>query len=125
MLIQNGLKVFVYYNLHKHCWSVKALDGVNKGRVIGHCHALMLESGQCKVSQAGRQRVLNEKRKNVHAGCQGFISSLDKPNLDDGTWQEVTYNPYKYKGFVMKSDLETIVDKWEFCWMENRRLWVK
>lgn len=99
--------------------------GIVREGVIGHYHSLILESGQCKVSQAGRQCVLNEKRKNVHAGCQGLISVLEKPNLDDGMWREVTYNPYKYKTFVYKNNPDKPVDKWEICWMENRRVWVE
>ena len=31
-----GLKCFVYFNLHKKCFSVKALEGPSKGRVFAH-----------------------------------------------------------------------------------------
>ena len=62
------MKVFVYYNLHRKVWSVKALEGENKGRVIAHRDMVVLRNPEGKVSQAGRKRVLQEQRKNVHAG---------------------------------------------------------
>ena len=65
------MKVFVYFNLHRKLFSVKALEGPDKGKVIGHTTYLWLKDVTFKVSEAGRQRVLREKRKNVHAGVVG------------------------------------------------------
>lgn len=98
-----GTKVFVYYNLHKKCWSVKALSGPNKGRVIAHCDKIVLRDPEFRVSQAGRRRVIRERRKNVHAGVAGYVMEGDLPC---GRWLPTTYNPYKYESFV---DLATEV----------------
>jgi hypothetical protein len=50
-----------------------------------------------KVSEAGRQRVLQEKRKNVHAGVVGtLVDSLGSVGSE-----RVTYNPYKGGTFVL------------------------
>jgi hypothetical protein len=95
------MKVFVYFNLHKKVWSVKALSGKNKGRVIAHCETLVLKNCQLKVSQAGRKRVLQEKRKNVHAGVVGEVVALHKGFKP--TKHLITYNPYKYDSFVDKA----------------------
>jgi hypothetical protein len=65
------VRVFVYWNLHRKCWSVRAEQGPDKGRVIAHTDHLTLANVQFRVSEAGRQRVLREGRKNVHAGCVG------------------------------------------------------
>ena len=93
-----GRKVFVYYNLHKHVWSVKCWE---TKRVIAHVENIVLANATYKVSQAGRKRVLKEKRKNVHAGVMGTI--LGFYNIDDlKSFNEVTYNPYKYDSFVYK-----------------------
>ena len=62
----NPMRVFIYYNLHRRCWSVKALEGENKGTVIAHCESALLSGCVMKVSEKGRQRVLREKKKNVH-----------------------------------------------------------
>ena len=106
-------KVFVYYNLHKHKWSVK---DVKTGRVIGHHYEVSLYNATFKVSEAGRARVLKEKRKNVHAGVEGYLTKHALPRKMDGTilWEsqserhKVTYDPYKYDTFVTVSDKEPI-----------------
>lgn len=90
------MKVFVYFNLHRKCFSVKALEGVNKGHVIDHANFVALEDVTFKVSEAGRQRVLLEKRKNVHAGVVGTL--VDKYIVGN---QRVTYNPYKGSNFTL------------------------
>lgn len=110
------MKVFVYYNLHKHLWSIKALEGANKGKVIGHRQYVSLVEAVPKVSEAGRQRVLREKRKNVHAGIVGHINEdatlehyMDNLTLNG---YHVSYNPYKADGFVYTDAIEGF-DKWE------------
>jgi hypothetical protein len=101
------MKVFVYYNLHKKLWSIKALEGSSRGRVVAHRTHVFLVNAYGKVSQAGRGRVLKEKRKNVHAGIvgewmpEGWQASWD---FDESLWTEVTYNPYLYSTFVYKED---------------------
>ena len=65
------MKVFVYFNLHRKMWSVKALEGPQKGRVVARTGYVELENVRPRVSQKGRDRVLREKRKNVHAGLVG------------------------------------------------------
>lgn len=104
------MKVFVYWNLHKSVWSVKALEGPDKGRVIGRKRNVLLADVTGKVSEAGRQRVLREGRKNVHAGLVGTLASLDDQhgqNVATGTeWigDTITYNPRKYTSFVHTVD---------------------
>ena len=93
-----SMKVFVYYNLHKKLFSVRAMEGSQKGRVIAHLEKLTLWDCAFKVSEAGRQRVLREQRKNVHAGVLGIWGGKDR--TIDKSWTKVTYNPYKYKTFV-------------------------
>lgn len=98
------MRVYVYFNLRKRMFSIKALEGENKGRVIAHAHDVMLKDVTPKVSEAGRQRVLKERRKNVHAGLVGKLwghdgAIGDKPWLGDC---QLTYNPYKFDSFVSR-----------------------
>jgi len=100
------MKVFVYFNLHKKCFSIKALEGQFKGLVIGHTNSVLLSDVTFKVSQAGRSRVLAEKRKNVHAGVAGHMADSGAHDVHSrymmlGT--AITYNPYKYDSFVQRS----------------------
>ena len=97
------------------------MEGPAYGRVIGHADQLMLEGVTFKVSEAGRQRVLREKRKNVHAGVLGYLVQPPWPSADLNT--EVTYNPYRYESFVLKAD-ETPVHKASRVWMDSRRVFI-
>ena len=100
------MKVFVYFNLHRKCFSIKALEGANKGRVIAHRNEALVFDATFKVSEVGRQRVLRERKKNVHAGVVGHWIGAedggDRASIDhivmNGT--PITYNPYKYDSFV-------------------------
>lgn len=91
----HGRKVFVYFNLHKKLWSVKDMQS---GLVVAHGKKVTVNNPVFKVSEAGRQRVIAEQRKNVHAGVVG---TLDAHNSDFGTEGKarVSYNPYKANHF--------------------------
>jgi hypothetical protein len=99
------VKVFVYKNLHATrknggitVYSVKALNGPDKGRVIARSSHVMLGDVRPKVSQAGRRKVLREGRKNVHAGLVGTLIHMENQPFHG---EKITYNPYKYESFVM------------------------
>ena len=101
------MRVFVYKNLHATrknggltVYSIRAMEGPDKGRVIGHSSTVMLSDVTPKVSQAGRERVIREQRKNVHAGLVGNLVHCEKTPFHGS---RITYNPYKYTGFVMSA----------------------
>lgn len=98
------LKVFVYYNLHKHVFSIRAMEGPEKGRVIGYSDSVTLQDATPKVSQAGRLRVIAEGRKNVHAGMVGHLVSTERVKYHVG--RAVYYNPYKVSTFVFSGTAE-------------------
>ncbi len=98
------MKVFVYFNLHRKCYSIKALEGELKGRVVAHKKDLVLTNAIGKVSLKGRLRVLREGQKNVHAGLVGFIS--DELLNQDLEGRQITYNPYKVDHFIYKDNQE-------------------
>lgn len=94
-------RVKVYWNLHKKCFSVQ-----HRGKVIMHVDNIVLHDAEFKVSESGRQRVLMEKRKNVHAFIVGIY---DRDfNGDVETSFRVTYNPYKYQNFVFAETEEEV-----------------
>ena len=100
--IDTSRKVFVYKNLHKDCWSIK-----QDGLVKAHTHDLEMWDCAFHVNAKGRAKVLEEKRKNVHAGIKGYIdehgvSAIEYP------LRAVTYNPYKYDSFVDKTTEEPV-----------------
>lgn len=100
------MRVFVYFNLHKKVWSVRALEGPDKGRVIQHVSSLVLTQCAFKVSEAGRHRVLREKQKNVHAGIVGTLVDTLPVGLE--VTHRLTYNPYRFATFVDADTLEPV-----------------
>lgn len=106
------MKVDVYYNIHKKCLSVRSRERETYGKVIGHVPVISLKNCRFVVSEAGRKRVVKERRKNVHAVVRG---ETFKPNNDNGLGSgiklaldkpiPVTYNPYQFTKFMRK-------DKW-------------
>lgn len=93
------MKVFVYKNLHKGCFSVKAMEGLMKGRVVAHVDSIRLTDCQLKVSQAGRARVLRTRQKNVHAGVRGQWNPEESAAIAD-KMTKVRYNPYEVSTFI-------------------------
>lgn len=114
------MKVFVYYNLHRKVWSVRAMEGPNKGRVIQHARTVLLRYAKPKVSEAGRQRVLRDQRKNVHAGITGELVHSEGEGYFPGS--EVTYNPYKYSTFVYKDD-ESEYTGSQYAYMADKKVY--
>lgn len=101
--IESGELVYVYFNLHKHCFSVKSMK---TGLVVAHTNDITLAHATFRVSEAGRLRVLREKRKNVHAGVIGFYQ--ENSFLSTRYSKEATYNPYIYESFVEKGNLQPL-----------------
>ena len=92
--MKTGKKVRVYWNLHKKCFSVISLEKEKKGLVVAHVNELNLDNPVFKVSEKGRQRVLREKKKNVHAYVEGTITSTTSSIVE-----QIKYNPYKLPFF--------------------------
>lgn len=97
--INPDLPAKVYFNLHKKCFSVQ-----QKGLVVAHVNEIFLQNATFKVSEAGRQKVIATKRKNVHAFVVGNVMPDEVTPYADKLalpWLSVTYNPYKYSSFVL------------------------
>ena len=79
--------------------SVQAYVG-KKWLVVGHVESLLLYDAEFRVSEKGRQRVIEQNRKNVHAFVYGELADI---NTDVVLPTKAFYNPYKYKTFVTES----------------------
>jgi hypothetical protein len=102
-----GEKVMVYYNLHKHTFSIQ-----KSGIVFAHADLVKLKDVEFRVRKGGREKVNIEKRKNVHAFVIGTLVDYceypckDLPSEPSG--KAVTYNPYKHDSFVIKDTEEPV-----------------
>lgn len=92
-------RVRVYYNLHGNVWSVQHYIPGKGWRVREHLSSLILENVEFKVSEAGRQRVIREGRKNVHAYAIGWLSERE-PYGYTGHLPCASYNPHKAAHFI-------------------------
>ncbi len=104
--------VKVYRNL-KHGKKAKPLYSImHKGKVIARRHRVLLSTAVFVVLESGRQRVIKDKRKNVHAFVIGELVSAEftpKGEIsgcmgidENGTDlpYKVSYNPYTASHFV-------------------------
>ena len=111
-------RVRVYWNLQKKCWSIMT---VHYRRLIGHAKELVLNDCTFVVYEAGRQRVLREKRKNVHAFVEGFLSPKKpdeiRPNL------RISYDPYRDTQFKVADQLVT--SSCEVCFYSDKEVRAK
>ena len=64
------MKVKVYKNLTKDTWSIQ---DYKTRKVIGYSDNIRLENAKFVVSKSGRQRVLREGKKYVHAFVVGEL----------------------------------------------------
>lgn len=87
-------QVQVYKNLHKNRWSVR-----QHGRVIAHCHEVVLAGVKFHVSQKGRNRVVANQCREVHAWATGYLTTLDRIT---GVGTELCYDPYRAATFTTR-----------------------
>ena len=102
------MRVKVYFNLHKKLFSVVAVEGDRKGKVIDHVSSIDLAQPIFRVQKSGRERVLKEKKKNVHAYVTGYRRQLKSDHeikkIGEIQWVKASYNPYKNESFVSVKD---------------------
>lgn len=108
----------VYYNLHKKKLSLRSRS--KNRRVIAHRDSILMTDCSFVVSEAGRQRVLRERRKNVHAVVRGeWVEEFDWGRFGQGKlfpadlslddMHLVKYNPYRGSTFVTFGDGEPVM----------------
>lgn len=119
----------VYRNLHNGKLSIR---NKKTKRVAGWCSYVLLSEVTFNVSETGRQKVLKDKQKNVHATIDGEVCDVVDfgyknetlyPSLDyeeqecliEEVGIQLTYDPYKYEGFVRELDEELVKFHWDWC----------
>ena len=89
------MRVRVYRNLTKQTYSVQTrVNG--RWKVVQYRDFMILTEVKFIVQQAGRERVLTERQKNVHAFVQGTL--VENKVLRVGG--KISYNPYRTTTFV-------------------------
>lgn len=120
---------YVYRNLTRKTFSVK-----HGGRVIEHADRILILSGNFKVNENGRQRVIREQKKYVHAfitTTDGYIrdregaieNSIEYWDLNSRQKREVSYNPFKNETFIFRDSGEPVEGSYPIL-IENNKVFV-
>jgi hypothetical protein len=91
----------VYWNLHKHCFSVR-----ERGRVIRHTDHVTLRNAHFVVQRSGYERTVREKVRCVQAWVRGEVTEASEGL--SGPTAFVTYNPYRADHFQVRATGERI-----------------
>ena len=67
------MKAAVYWNLHKNIFSIQSREKESYGKVVAHRDSVVVGLPKFVVRQAGREKVLKDKSKNVHAFVVGNV----------------------------------------------------
>lgn len=98
-----SIQADVYFRFpdHGRDFSIRSREGDDYGRVRAHATEIAVEHVNFTVQPAGREKVLDKQRKNVHAFVRGDVSVYrpsDQPRrvIDGqiGYEIDVRYNPY-------------------------------
>ena len=91
------MRVAVYKNLNRGCWSVARVSstGGTIGKLLQHVDSVALSNVVFVVKEKQRATVVREHCRQVHAWCIGDICDSVKPPAA----RQVTYNPYRSPSF--------------------------
>ena len=116
-----------YFNLHRKCLSYRSMT---RGGRVQHADVLEFNDPEFVVQPAGREKVLREGKKNVHAFVRGELLGMwdeQSPAPESYQpigigWREVKYNPYKYQSFVW-ADTEVPVARAQRAVLFGKHIW--
>mgnify|MGYP000002174594 FL=1 len=121
-----GLPTRCYRNLNTGLMSLT--QQIDKSWiVVGHTDNLVIRHPKLYVSQRGRQRVLKDGHKNVHAYAQGVLEDLSLSSLP--RLKEIYYCPYSQAYFSWKetgeqiasADLLVVIDNQVLCSIDTQQ----
>ncbi|MEZ2661365.1 hypothetical protein [Aneurinibacillus aneurinilyticus] len=119
--ISTNQVIKIYYNLHKECLSV--VDKTTK-LVIAYTDKILIRNAVFKVSEKGRQRVLREQRKNVHAYIEGIFAGIVILDEKHQQLRKAYYNPYITEQFVDCESGEAIY-RVPFVYCSGKDIWYR
>ena len=115
------MRVRLYINLKiktQRAWSLMAMEGPRKGKVIGIFDGAVMRDVTFPVSESGRQRVIREGSKNVHAFVDGTLiekfplrsmaAGVTGSRIAPGANVRVTYDPYTMPHMIRTDCVEFV-----------------
>jgi hypothetical protein len=123
-----GLPTRIYRNLLNGKMSLQ--QQINKSwLVIGHVTEVVISYPKFYVSEPGRQRVIAEKQKNVHAYSSGTLLDPCSISIPHAELREIYYCPYSQPYFTWKdsneplfsADFLVVIDNHVFCTVDRQQ----
>lgn len=114
--LAEGNTVDVYRNLHNNLFSIRDRKS---GLVVAHGEGFKIHDAITKVSEAGRQRVIKEGRRNVHA----YITGVYGGELEQEAIDEVYYQPFKQNCFTINGEPVTQLEAVLFTEGKAYKIW--
>ena len=97
------MRVELYWNIPLKKYSVRALEGENKGKVFTHVRYAEVIDAEFVVQPSGQKRVRESGQKNVHAFVRGLITDdLSSDYAKKMLWRRVRYNPHTDDFFMVQ-----------------------
>lgn len=119
--VEWGMVVDVYRNLHTN--NGYSIRSAKTGLVLAHCSNVHLTNARFHVSESGRQKTVQEKRKRVHAYVRGQLAACNVQL--PATFTKVHYNPY-YTALFTDSltnkpiyEAEEVICSGKFAYVKN------
>lgn len=116
-------EVRIHYNRTKGMLSINELSP-RGWKLARHTSRVVLRDVRFVVSECGRQWVLKNKKRHVHAWVFGTLITEDtKPDLTDlGGLSVVRYNPYR-AGYFHNQDLRPVYTA-DYVYIEGDAIWM-
>jgi len=106
--INHDLPVRVFRNLERGCYSI-----MQRGQVRASACEVLLRAVEFRVRESGRQRMIRERRRNVHAFAVGllvdYVHAAAPARLRPLAGPSVTYDPYRFPTFFQRDTLAPVV----------------
>jgi len=102
-MIDHDHRVHIFKNWKHNCYSI-----MQHGVVVASARQVRLGDVEFRVRESGRDRMLKQQKKNLHAYAIGRLLDFVHPSQDDDLesveGRSVFYNPYRFAYFA---DCET------------------
>lgn len=125
--VELGQKVSTFWNLHHEVFSMQStiIEGEKrKTLVVAHCNEIILQNVSFVVRKAGRERVLKERQKNIHAFVKGEFVGESTGVIDVSGMKQAYYNPFKQDYFSDKETGEKLIGA-ELVILKDKQVYYK
>lgn len=113
-----GQRVCVFRNPSHRCLSV-----LHNGRIIAHVQDIALQDIEFRVRPAGRQRMLLQGIKTIHAYAVGTVVAPRRDRFPLTDSERLTYDPRLHRSYVLVGT-EQPIHRAKHCRIVGNEIWL-